>query len=52
MNYKIKSGDSIQSLAKLYNISEQDIMQLNPGLSLDMLQMGQSVTIPVTMDLQ
>lgn len=52
MKYKIKSGDSIQILAKLYNISEQDILQLNPGLSPDMLQMGQPVTIPVTIDLQ
>lgn len=52
MSYKIKSGDSIQSLAKLYNITEQDIMSLNPGLSPDMLQMGQPVTIPVTMDIQ
>ncbi len=52
MSYKIKSGDSIQSLAKLYKISEQDIIQLNPGLSPDMLQMGQPITIPVTMDLQ
>lgn len=52
MSYKIKSGDSLQSLAKLYNISEQDIMQLNPGLSPDMLQMGQPIAIPVTMDLQ
>lgn len=52
MNYKIKSGDSIQSLAQLYNISEQDILQLNPGLSPDMLQMGQPVTVPVTIDMQ
>lgn len=52
MNYKIKRGDSLQSLAKLYNISEQDIIQLNPGLSPDMLYMGQPITIPVTMDLQ
>lgn len=52
MNYKIKSGDSLQILAELYNISEQDIMQLNPGLSPDMVQMGQPITIPVTMDLQ
>ncbi|MFZ5968454.1 MAG: cell wall-binding repeat-containing protein [Bacillota bacterium] len=52
MNYKIKSGDSIQSLANLYHISEQELMQLNPGLSPSMLQMGQTVTIPVTMDVQ
>lgn len=52
MKYKIKSGDSLQNLAKLYNISEQDILQLNPGLSPNMLQMGQPVTIPITMDLQ
>lgn len=52
MNYKAKSGDSVQSLAKLYNIPEQDIIRLNPGLSPDMLQMGQPITIPITMDLQ
>lgn len=52
MSYKIKSGDSIPNLAKLYNISEQDIMQLNPNLSPDMLQMGQPLTIPITMDIQ
>ena len=52
MKYKVKSGDSIQSLAKLYNISEQNILQLNPGLSPNMLPMGQPVTIPITMDLQ
>jgi hypothetical protein len=52
MSYKLKNGDTIQSLAELYNISQQDIMQLNPDLSPDMLQMGQPVTIPVTLDLQ
>lgn len=52
MDYKIKSGDSVQSLASLYNITQQEIMQLNPNIAPNMLQMGQTVTIPVTMDIQ
>lgn len=52
MSYKIKSGDSVQSLANLYNITEQELVQSNPGLVPNMLQPGQPITIPVTMDIQ
>ncbi|WP_432402487.1 cell wall-binding repeat-containing protein [Wukongibacter sp. M2B1] len=52
MSYKMKNGDSIQSLANLYNITEQELMQFNSGLVHNMIHPGQTITIPVTMDLQ
>lgn len=52
MPYKIKSGDSIQSLTQLYNITEEEFMQLNPGLNPDILQIEKTINIPVTIDVQ
>ena len=48
--YKIKAGDTIYGLAQKYNISVNAILQANPGVNPDNLQIGDSICIPVDTD--
>lgn len=43
--YKIKSGDSLLSIAAKYKISVQDLMQAN-GLTTDLIRIGDELIIP------
>ena len=44
--YTVQPGDSIYSIARRFNTSVADILQLNPGLNPDRLFVGQQIRIP------
>ena len=46
-SYIVKSGDTLYSIAKQYNISVSDLKQIN-GLTSDILSIGQVLKIPST----
>ncbi len=43
----IKHGDTLKDLASTYNTSVEAIINANPGIILNLLQVGQVVCIPV-----
>lgn len=49
--YRIKQGDSIERILRVHGIADADgtarMLQLNPGLDLSRLKVGQSVLVPV-----
>ena len=45
-SYTIKAGDTLYSLAQRYNITVRDILNVNPGINPDNLQVGQVICIP------
>lgn len=49
ISHTIKSGDTLYNLAKHYNLTIDDIMQMNPGINNKNLQVGQVVFIPLKM---
>ncbi len=44
--YTIVIGDTLYSIANRYNISVQSILNANPGIQADRLQIGQQICIP------
>lgn len=46
--YRIKSGDTFYRISKFYNVSPDDLLDLNPEVDPDKLQIGQVIYIPVT----
>jgi LysM repeat protein len=44
--YTIRAGDTYFSLARRFNVSVQAIMDANPGVDPDALQIGQVICIP------
>lgn len=44
--YTIRAGDTYFSLARRFNVSVQAIMDANPGVNPDALQIGQIICIP------
>ncbi len=45
-SYTIKAGDTLYSLARTYNTTTSAIIQLNPGIDPNNLQIGQKICIP------
>lgn len=45
--YIVQAGDSLMQIATLYGISVEDIAQANEMLNPDVLEVGQTLTIPV-----
>lgn len=45
-SYKIRSGDTLYSLAKHYGVSIKSIMNYNPGIKASALRIGQVLKIP------
>ncbi len=44
--YTIKAGDNFTNIAKRYKVSLNDLMQANPGVDPQRLQIGQEIRIP------
>lgn len=44
--HNLNPGETIYSLSKMYGVSENDIMQSNPGLELTKLSIGTELAIP------
>ncbi|MTI62234.1 MAG: LysM peptidoglycan-binding domain-containing protein [Firmicutes bacterium] len=44
--YTVVIGDTLYSIAKRYNISVQSIIESNPGIQAESLQIGQQICIP------
>ncbi|OYU81740.1 MAG: peptidoglycan-binding protein [Flavobacterium sp. BFFFF1] len=42
----VESGETVYGLTKKYNITEEELMKANPGLSKDGLKIGQSINLP------
>ncbi len=45
--YVIKSGDTVYKLAQIYKVTTQSILDLNPGINPNALQIGQIICIPL-----
>ncbi len=46
--YIIRSGDNISVIANIFNVSISEILEINPGLNPNNLQIGQIICIPVS----
>lgn len=46
INYTIKAGDTLYSIATRYGVTVNDILRLNPGIDPNNLQIGQVICIP------
>lgn len=44
--HKLSSGDTVFSLAKKYGVSEDEILQSNPGVEINKLTVGSEIAIP------
>ncbi|RKD30536.1 LysM peptidoglycan-binding domain-containing protein [Thermohalobacter berrensis] len=45
--YFIKSGDTLYSIARFYNVSLADLIEANPGIDPNRLSVGQVICIPL-----
>lgn len=45
--YTIKSGDTLYKIARTYKISVDNLVEANPGIDPNRLQVGQTICIPV-----
>ncbi len=45
--YSIKPGDTLYSIARFYNVSLDDLLEANPGIDPNRLQVGQTICIPL-----
>lgn len=45
-SYIIKSGDTLRLLAQRYGCTVQEILALNPGITPEHLQVGQTIQWP------
>lgn len=48
--YKIRSGDTVYALSRHYGVSEDMILQANPGLKPSQLKIGKTIRIPAFKD--
>jgi len=48
LRYKVRSGETLLSMASVYGSSVDEILQANPGLKPTNLQIGQELMIPLT----
>ena len=48
--YKIRSGDTVYALSRHYGVSEDMILQANPGLKPSQLKIGKTICIPAFKD--
>jgi LysM repeat protein len=48
IKHKVYKGDSLASIAKVYQISIKAILKVNPGLKIGAIKAGQILNIPVT----
>jgi LysM repeat protein len=46
MYHSLKPGETIYSLSKLFGVSENDIMQSNPGIDITKLSVGAEIAVP------
>jgi LysM repeat protein len=44
--HKLSTGDTVFSLAKRYGVSEDEILQSNPGVDINKLSVGSEIAIP------
>lgn len=44
--HKLSTGDTVFSLAKKYGVSEDEILQSNPGVEINKLSVGSEIAIP------
>jgi LysM repeat protein len=44
--HKLSTGDTVFSLAKKYGVSEEEILQSNPGVEINKLSVGSEIAIP------
>ncbi|WP_416197123.1 MAG: LysM repeat-containing protein [Sporanaerobacter sp.] len=44
--YTIKAGDTLYSIAQMFNVSVQELMAANPGVDPNNLQIGQVICVP------
>ena len=45
--YQIKPGDTLYSISRRYNVSLDDLLEANPGISPELLMVGQIICIPL-----
>lgn len=45
-NYTIKSGDTFYRLAKKYNVSQRELMDLNPNVNASKMGIGATIKVP------
>jgi len=45
--YTIQPGDTLYSLARFFNVSLDDLLEANPGIDPENLQIGQVICIPL-----
>jgi membrane-bound lytic murein transglycosylase D len=50
--YTIKSGDTLSALAEHYGVSVRRIIEENPGINSNLLQIGAAVSIPAVNDVE
>ncbi len=46
MPYRVKAGDTFYSIARRFNVSLDDLLEANPNVNPDNLQIGQIICIP------
>jgi LysM repeat protein len=44
--HSLKPGETVYSLSKLYGVSENDIIQSNPGMDINKLSVGTEIAVP------
>ena len=44
--HEVQSGETIYSIARLYNVTASSIIQLNPGIDADHIMAGQTINVP------
>lgn len=44
--YIVKSGDTLWSISKMYNVTLQDLYKANPGIQGDLIHPGQIIQLP------
>jgi len=47
ISYKIKKGDHLTGIAKIYNTSTNKIIKANPGMDSRSLSVGKSINVPI-----
>ncbi len=50
--HKLSQGETIYSLSKKYNVSEQEILDSNPGIDITKLPLGSEIAVPRKNDKQ
>ncbi|MFU8773490.1 MAG: LysM peptidoglycan-binding domain-containing protein, partial [Anaerolineales bacterium] len=50
--YTVREGDTLDSIARQFNLTIQEIMTRNPELDPDLINVGQRIVIPATSELE